>query len=182
MNLLRLWAGFKIKIENMYSLKSDLDFARDLIKGRIAEVIFERMFKSSSHHFQVLRLGYEYTVPDLAWYRDSVKLPDVVKDFSGTPDFLLIADDKVGKKGAYVIEAKFRSRLDMQELKEISEHLVQKWSHPYLFVASPEKFLFAPCHKVKKQEWEQLEAWGISRECQNGFLKLLKKFEHVDTD
>lgn len=167
----------------MHNLQSDLDFAKNLIKGRIAEVVFERMFKSAvDRNFVVLRLGYEYTIPDLAWYRDSIKLPEVVKDFSDTPDFLLIFNNKEGKKSAYVIEAKFRANLDINELVEISERLHKKWHSPYLFVATPNKFLFAPCSKVKNQEWEKLEDWGISTECQNSYLGLLKKFEHIDTN
>jgi len=46
-------------------MDKNIDFSRDLIKGRIAEVIFEQMFREQGQ-YTVIPFGYEQTVPTLA--------------------------------------------------------------------------------------------------------------------
>jgi hypothetical protein len=75
------------------------DFAENLIKGRIAETVFELMFREATH-FDVYPLGYEHSIPILRQVRDH--LPDqtletikrVIENVSTTPDFLLMLPDK----------------------------------------------------------------------------------------
>ncbi|MDE2096048.1 MAG: hypothetical protein KGL39_02265 [Patescibacteria group bacterium] len=47
------------------SLDKEISFFRDLLKGKIAEVIFEQMFRDCGK-FTILPFGYEKTVPEVA--------------------------------------------------------------------------------------------------------------------
>lgn len=47
------------------SLDKEISFSRDLLKGKIAEVIFEQMFRDCGK-FTILSFGYEKTVPEVA--------------------------------------------------------------------------------------------------------------------
>jgi hypothetical protein len=38
------------------------EFIKDLVKGKIAEIIFEQMFRESGR-YTILHSGYEYTLP-----------------------------------------------------------------------------------------------------------------------
>jgi len=88
-------------------MDNNIKFSKRLIKGKIAEMIFERMFADSGQ-FTILRSGYEYSLPELAQY---TQLPAVEKYFENirtTPDFILISNDR---KRAFIVEVKYRSML-----------------------------------------------------------------------
>ncbi len=50
------------------------DFVHNLIKGKIAEMIFELMFRECKR-FSTFRYGYEYTEEYLAQHRKEIKFP-----------------------------------------------------------------------------------------------------------
>jgi len=153
----------------------ELEFSRDLIKGRIAETIFEQMFRESEK-FTIIRFGYEYTAPELAQYQDLVEVKEVLENIRHAPDFVLISQDK---KEVYLVEVKYRSKRHYAELKEIAEKNLKTWNPSWLFVASPDGFFFEPCNKVV---WNNgkigalYDKW-VKKEIQEKYLSLLNEFE-----
>jgi hypothetical protein len=155
----------------------NIDFTRELIKGRIAEIIFEQMFRETGR-FTILRFGYEYTMPELAQYQnllgeDGKKVLDNIRH---APDFALITEDK---KQLYLVEVKYRTKIHKGLDKEIAKGILEKWEHAWLFIASPEGFFFEPCNTIVKNKGEMgdsIDKW-INRETQNKYSNLLNEFE-----
>src|SRR5438046_2655307 len=106
------------------------EFAHNLIKGKIAETIFELMFREANE-FSVFRNGFEYAEEYLAQYRSRLKFTEVLDSFTGAPDFLLVKDDRTS---AYLVEVKYRSHLDENEIISIAKKIVERWDHSYLFI------------------------------------------------
>ncbi len=61
---------------------------RDLIKGKITEVIFEEMFRLSEE-FIILPLGYEHSTPLLAQYQHHIGIKSVLENIRNAPVLLL---------------------------------------------------------------------------------------------
>ena len=72
-----------------------IDFSRNLIKGRIAEVIFEQMIRErgDEEKYTIIPFGYEHTVPTLEQYRHLAEIPKIIDNIAGAPDFILISKD-----------------------------------------------------------------------------------------
>lgn len=69
---------------------TNTEFLRELIKGKIAEIIFEQMFREAGE-FTILWFGYEYTSPELAQYQHLLtEHKEVLADIRHTPDFILV--------------------------------------------------------------------------------------------
>lgn len=72
------------------------NFPANLIKGKIAETVFELMFREATD-FDIYPLGYEHTTPILRQYRDHPNqqpkeiLNKVLDNFDNTPDLCLPA-------------------------------------------------------------------------------------------
>lgn len=60
--------------------QTPLEFARELIKGRIAETVFEQMIKHEER-FTVIPFGYEHTMPLLAQHQHHVQLKKSNKQY-----------------------------------------------------------------------------------------------------
>lgn len=153
----------------------DIEFSRNLIKGKIAELIFELMFKSSGE-FTVIPFGYEHSQPELAQYINILKEKEILETLRHTPDFLLISKDR---KEVYMVEVKYRNKLDTQEIKQAAENLVKRWNHAYLFIATPRGFYYEPCHSIINNNGVigELFKSHVSLETQEKYLDLLNEFE-----
>lgn len=149
-------------------------FIKDLIKGKIAEIIFEQMF-SESGEFTVLHSGYEYMLPELAQYQQLAEIKAVIQNISNTPDFVLISQDK---KKVHWVEVKYRSHEDKQQLKEIATETLKSWNPSWLFIASPKGFFMSPCSSVSNNgSISPLGENWVDKNIQDEYLKLLMKFE-----
>jgi hypothetical protein len=98
-------------------------FAHNLIKERIAETIFELMFRETKQ-FIVFHNGFEYTEEYLAQYRHNPRFKEVIGAISGAPDFLLVKT--VTEESAYLVEVKYRRHVDAEELVIIAESIVKR--------------------------------------------------------
>lgn len=149
-------------------------FSRNLIKGRIAEVVFEQMICEEGR-YTVIPFGYEHTIPTLAQYRQIAEVQSVIDNISDAPDFALISKDKTK---IYLVEVKFESKLDIKRLKKYAEKLLKRWEYPWLFVANSQGFYCAPCSSIfKKGGISPLSESWVARERQAEYLKLLNEFE-----
>lgn len=151
----------------------NIDFSRRLIKGRIAEVVFEQMIREEER-YMVIPFGYEHTMPTLAQYRHISEVPKVIDNISEAPDFALISDDKTK---IFLVEVKFQRKFDILEIQDYSEKLLKRWESPWIFVATPEAFYCSPCRTVAASgEIHALPDSWVNRERQAEYLKLMNEF------
>jgi hypothetical protein len=150
------------------------DFAHELIKGKIAEQIFEMMFRESGK-FSVFRFGYEFTEEYLAQHRLKVKFPKVIENVSDAPDFLLVTENK---SGVYLVEVKYRSSPNEVELKEIAQRSLRRWDPAYIFLVAKTGFYFDPANTIlnKDGKMSRLSKNWIPENLQERYLKLAEDF------
>lgn len=154
---------------------SQIEFSRKLIKGRIAEVVFEQMFRKENK-YTVIPFGYEHTVPTLAQYQHLAMVQRVMENIKDAPDFVLISDDR---KEVYLVEVKYRKSLKFEEIKAGCEKLLVRWDPSWLFLATPEGFFFAPCRTiVKNGSISSLAPTWVNENLQKEYLNLLNEFEN----
>src|ERR1051325_5778819 len=155
-------------------------FSHDLIKGKIAELIFELMFREAGK-FTPLRFGYEYTVPELAQYRKLLEVEGVLNNISNSPDFILISKEKNenGKVEVFTVEVKYRARLDQQDTARIAAETLKTWNPSWLFIASPSGFFFSACSWIVRDAGQisPLSDNWVSKELKAKYLELLRDFE-----
>ena len=153
----------------------DTTYIKNLIKGKIAEIIFEQMFRESGK-YTILHSGYEYTLPELAQYQHLAQVRAVIENIRNAPDFILISQDK---KEVHLVEVKYRAYRDPNELKNVVEKTLEAWNPVWLFVASPDGFFFEPCNTISKNNGNiggLYEKWATP-EVQDEYLRFLNEFE-----
>ena len=152
----------------------NIDFSRNLIKGRIAEVIFEQMIREEGR-YTVIPFGYEHTMPTLAQYRHLAGIEKVMKNISDAPDFALISEDKTE---VYLVEVKYQKNLDLNRIREQASKLLARWHPSWFFVATPEGFYCAPCSSIERENSiSRLPNTWVTLNRQVVYLKLLNEFE-----
>ena len=158
-----------------YLMDMDKTFVKHLIKGKIAEIIFEQMFRESGK-FTILRSGYEYTLPELAQYQHLADVKAVMENISNAPDFILVSEDK---RQVHLVEVKYRRHRNESDLKQIVEETLKRWNPSWLFIASPDGFYFAPCNAINNNDGDiyPLSSNWVEQHIQNEYLKLLNEFE-----
>ncbi len=152
------------------------EFVKNLIKGKIAEIIFEQMFQESGR-YTILHSEYEYTLPELAQYQHLAEIKAVIENIRNAPDFVLVSQDK---KEVHLVEVKYRSHRDPKELKKIAQDTLKIWNPCWLFVASPDGFFFEPCNTVKNNDGrigDLVNEKFVAPELRKDYLALLKHFE-----
>ena len=161
-------------------MESNSRFPHELIKGKIAELIFELMFRETGK-FTALRFGYEYTLPELAQYRNIVEVQNVLNNISNSPDFVLIKNEKNadGKLEVFTVEVKYQRDINREKIKEIAESTLKTWDPSWLFVATPECFYFTACRRIVENNgemWKLTDNW-VSEPLKKKYLELLRDFE-----
>lgn len=154
---------------------NNLEFTKDLIKGRIAEIIFEQMFRGAGE-FTIIRFGYEYTSPELVQYQHQLKIiKSALDNIRHAPDFVLLSNDKTQ---AYLVEVKFMMYRNAKKISDIAKKTVDQWNPSWLFVASPDGFFFDDCHSIVRNNGKlnTLEYSWIPKNSQEGYLSLLSDF------
>lgn len=149
---------------------SKQSFEHDLIKGKIAEMIFELMFRDTNK-FTVLHLGYEYTAPILAQYRNMVVMKKVLDPISKAPDFILLTENK---KQTYPVEVKYRAFPYKNDLVDIARKIVKNYPACHIFLISKSGFYFNPVHTIinRRGVMDSLPTSWVSQKIQNKYLKL----------
>lgn len=151
-------------------------FIKNLIKGKIAEIIFEQMFRESGN-YTILHSGYEYSLQELSQYQHLAKIKAVIENISNAPDFVLISQDKTE---VYFVEVKYRTHPKPDDLKEICEETLKRWDHCWLFLATPRGFFFEPCHTVVNNDGHMesyINEKFVPLQVRDEYLQLLNEFE-----
>ena len=151
-------------------------FIKNLVKGKIAEIIFEQMFQESGN-YTILHSGYEYTLPELAQYQHLNEIKAVIENIRNAPDFVLVSQDKTE---VHLVEVKYRSRRYSEELKKICDETLKIWNPCWLFVASPDGFFFEPCNTISNNDGHiglLVNEKFVTHKIRDQYLELLNQFE-----
>ncbi len=149
------------------------NFAKNFIKGRIGEVIFDQMFREEGD-FVVIPFGYERMIPEFTQYASSSDHKEVIDNIRNAPDFALVSQDK---KEVFLIEVKYRSNIYIEELVKTAEKIEERWKLVWMFICTPSGFYFNKTTSIiKEKRITRLEENMISIERQEKYLKLLNEF------
>ncbi len=156
-------------------MTSEIDFVRKTIKGKIAEQIFEFMFRNAGE-YTVIPFGYEYSQPEIAQNLKLLEEKEILSTLRNTPDFILI---NKAKTEVYFVEVKYMKEKNSKRIKEYAQKIVEKWNHTFLFVATPEGFFYEPCNTIIQNNGEigELYESHVPKDLQSKYLQLLKDFE-----
>jgi len=150
------------------------NFAIRLVKGKIAETIFEQMFRETKN-FTILGFGYEKVIPELVQqgYKESEKTLEIIKT---APDFAVISKTQ---KEVKLVEVKYMKTLDYDFIYKDANRMKNSWNPSYLFVATQLGFYFGDVETVLKNNGDipKLDERFVSKELQDKFCKILIDFE-----
>ena len=158
----------------------DTEFADKLIKGRITEIIFDQMFRTSGR-FDIIPFGYETTLPQLAQYQNNLKIKEVLDNIKHSPDFVLISHDRTA---AFLVEVKYCYGHSEEKVVQFAKDVLENHYDPsWVFVADSSGFYFESSHEIennlgKIKKLEEINKWGISGETLEKYLNLLNKYVH----
>lgn len=155
-------------------MKPNEKFARNLVKGKIAETVFAQMLRETGQ-FTVLEFGYEKIVPELIQqgYSENNGLVETLRT---APDFAVINKEK---REVRLIEVKYRKKLIRDDVLKIAERMHALWNPSFLFIATLEGFYFDEVSKIvdRKGEIRPLLHPYISDDMQDRYLQILRDFE-----
>ncbi|MEK7580454.1 MAG: hypothetical protein AAB465_02495 [Patescibacteria group bacterium] len=148
---------------------------KNLIKGKIAEIIFEQMFLKAGD-YTIIPFGYEKTVPELARYKQfSSEQRKIVDNIRNAPDYAMISPDRTS---VFLVEVKFRSKIYIKEIIEIVEKQKERWNPSWLFVATLEGFYLGECSDIiRYKRISKIETSMVSKDLQDKCLRLIQEFE-----
>lgn len=154
--------------------QSPIQFSEQLIKGKIAEMIFEQMFRDSGH-FTILGFGYEKVIPELMHKQKDIESESTMELIRRAPDFAVINNDS---HDVYLIEVKFRAHPRPLEILETAKKLHDSWKPAYLFLATPKGFYFGKGIEIIKNEGkiQPLNHPQIPQDLQTKYIALLNQF------
>lgn len=149
-------------------------FARNLVKGRIAETVFAQMLRDTDA-YTVLEFGYEKIVPNLVDQGYGKDNP-VIETLRVAPDFAVISRKN---KEVRLIEVKYRKALNRSNVLAIAERMHVSWNPSYLFIATLEGFYFYEISDIIAQNGDisPLSHKMIPKELQESYLQILIDFE-----
>jgi hypothetical protein len=127
-----------------------IDFTHELIKGKIAEIIFEQMIHSTKG-YTILEFGYEKVVRQLAKQRKTSQAKDTIEIIRRAPDFAVINEDT---HDITLIEVKYMNDPKKSRVLSAARDIKKSWKQASLFVASPQGFYFDSVDKIIEQKGE----------------------------
>lgn len=163
-------------------INNQISFSRQLIKGKIAETIFEQMLRDVGI-FTVLSFGYENILPELAHRHNDVKDDKNVKGamevIRKAPDFAVINNET---HEVHLVEVKYRYNYNPKEILLQAKRMYETWKPSVLFIATPKGFFFDKVSEIVKNNGEikRLNHPQISDELQQNYTELLNEFINKD--
>lgn len=151
-----------------------INFTHQLIKGRIAETIFEQMLRDTNK-FTILSFGYEKILPELAHRQGDVHAEETMEIIRRAPDFAVINNET---HEVHLIEVKYRKdNVDTWNL-DIAKQMSESWKPSYLFLATPTGFYFDKALDIVEHSGRihELHHKDIPQELQKKYLVQLNEF------
>jgi len=155
---------------------NNIRFTKNLIKGKIAEIIFERMLREAKV-FTVIHFGYEYILPELSRDKTVDKNNEAIDAIRTAPDFAVINNDT---KKVHLIEVKFLSVFSKSTVLKYAKKMSASWNPSYIFLATKNGFYFDEISEIieKKGDIAKLVHKNIPQKLQDKYLKLLIEMEN----
>lgn len=149
-------------------------FSKNLIKGRVAEHVFEQLLRDTDQ-FTVLSFGYEKVLPELAQNQRSIKAEETMEIIRTAPDYAVINHET---KEVHLIEVKYRAKLSSSDVLSLAKRMLSSWKTAHLFIATPEGFFTDEVQKIVDNNGEisRLEHKQIPRELQDEYTDLMMTF------
>lgn len=149
-------------------------FTHNLIKGKIAEIIFEQMI----HHtdgYTILEFGYEKVVRQLAQERKTEDAKATIEIVSSAPDFAIINQET---HDINLVEVKYMHNPSKKNALQAAEHVKKSWKRSCLFVAAPTGFYFDTIDDIVENIGgiNQFNHPRISEQTKRKYLDLLNEF------
>jgi hypothetical protein len=153
---------------------NNINFARNLVKGKIAETIFAQMLRES-RHFTVLEFGYEKVIPEMIQQGYTEKNV-MIETLKTAPDFAVINRNT---KEVKLIEVKYKKSLNTRHVLENAERMSSSWNPSYLFIATLYGFYFDSIENIinNKGKIPKFDDKLIPNKVQEKYLQILKDFE-----
>ena len=153
---------------------SNVNFARNLVKGKIAETIFSQMFRESGN-FTVLEFGYEKVIPEMIQQGFNENNP-MIETLRTAPDFAVI--DRATRQ-VKLIEVKYQRSLSEEYTLQAANRMSQSWNPSYLFIATLDGFYMDEIANIIKNKGKiaPLNYPQINSDLANDYLQILKRFE-----
>lgn len=154
-------------------MDNPIEFSKKLVKGRIAETLFEQMLRDAEA-FTILEFGYEKVLPELAHRLKDTNEEETMKIIRRAPDFAVIDN---ASHDVFLIEVKYlmhpNENLILQNALKIHEY----WKPAYLFLATPSGFYFEKASEIintngKMKHFNHLK---VPLELQNKYINLLNE-------
>ncbi|MFA6007020.1 MAG: hypothetical protein WC784_00020 [Candidatus Shapirobacteria bacterium] len=151
-----------------------INFSKNLVKGRIAETLFEQMLRDAGC-FTILSFGYEQIIPELAHRHDDIKAQETMEIIRRAPDFAVINNET---HDVFLIEVKYLMRPSTSTILTDAKRMYESWRPSYLFLATPEGFFFDKASDIVKKEGiiSPFIHPQIPAELQSKYTKLLNEF------
>ncbi|EKD23753.1 MAG: hypothetical protein ACD_81C00186G0007 [uncultured bacterium] len=158
-------------------MSDNVTFARNLVKGKIAETIFAQMLRET-HEFTVLEFGYEKIISELVQQGFDIE-SKAIKVLRTAPDFAVIDHST---RAVLLIEVKYLREMNPTFMLQHAERMRESWNPSYIFLATGDGFYFDDIKTIcdNKGEISRLEHSQIPEDLQARYHKILKDFEHED--
>lgn len=149
-------------------------FTHELIKGKIAEIIFEQMIHNTNG-YTILEFGYEKVVRQLAKERKSNTANDTIEIIRRAPDFAIINENT---HDISLIEVKYMNNPSKSRVLSAAKDIKKSWKKSCLFVASPKGFYFDTVDDIinHKGAVNDFKHTNIPDKAQAKYLELLNEF------
>lgn len=153
---------------------NNVDFARNLVKGKIAETVFAQMLRETKN-FTVLEFGYEKVIPELVMHGYNQN-EGIMETLRSAPDFAVINEKT---KIVHLIEVKYMRKMSHKYMLDHATRMAKSWNPSYLFVATLDGFYFGDIQSVISASGAitPLNHAQISTDIQEKYLQILKDFE-----
>jgi len=117
---------------------NNIKFTHELIKGKIAEIIFEQMIHNTKG-YTVLEFGYEKVVHQLAKAPKSEDAKAMIEIVRKAPDYAIVNEDT---HNVTLVEVKYMATKTNGKVNVIAKGIEKSWRHAALFIATPNGFFF----------------------------------------
>ena len=118
---------------------NNIKFTHELIKGKIAEMVFAQMLRGSGE-YQVIEFGYEKTLPELTRLYPKTAITDAsIEAVRRAPDFAIL---NLTNHDVHLIEVKYRNKVTTSRVLAVAHIMEKSWKQASLFVASPTGFYY----------------------------------------
>lgn len=150
------------------------NFSQNLIKGRIAETLFEQMLREAEG-FTILAFGYENILPELASRQQGIHKEETMEIIRRAPDFVIIDNDT---HEVQLVEVKYMMHPEPKYIISDARRMYESWKPSWLFLVTPKGFFFSKASDIIEQKGviSPLKHDRISDQLQEKYIKLLNQF------